>query len=32
MGGNAIPADQVEMVLEHVVARHIWVEKDAASA
>ena len=27
---TVILADEVELALEHAVARHIWVEKDAA--
>lgn len=29
---TVILADEVELALEHAVARHIWVEKDAANA
>lgn len=28
---TVILADEVELALEHAVARHVWVEKDAAS-
>ena len=28
---TVILADEVELALEHAVARHIWVEKEAAS-
>ena len=29
---TVILADEVELALEHAVARHIWVEKDASNA
>jgi hypothetical protein len=29
---TVILADEVELALEHAVARHIWVEKDVGSA
>ena len=29
---TVILADEVELALEHAVARHIWVEKDASPA
>jgi len=29
---TVILADEIELALEHAVARHIWVEKDATKA